>query len=381
MVPERPHFGQTAGLAGTIGAVTGQVQSLTVEGFRSIRGLEIRFGNVNLITGPNGCGKSNLFNAFRLLKSAVEGRLAQSLADEGGLDSVLWAGPRSSGPVRLKLSVVTDPFEYTLELGLRPASELPLFPLDPQIKSEVVKLAGRVMVDRKSSVATMRGLAGDSELRTDLVDSESVFAQVRDPEKYGYLYLFRESVERWTFYHEFRTDKDSPVRRPALATFSPRLHEDGSNLGPAMYVTSERGEGDTLWPILRAAFPTMSLTATPESLVVHSDGIERAMSGRELSDGTLKFLCLAAACFPFRPSPLIAFNEPETSLNPSVLAPLADMFAHASQYSQLWITTHSEELTKHLVDRLACKPIRLDKTDGETVLEGRSLRRGQVFDE
>lgn len=361
--------------------MTGQVQSLTVEGFRSIRGLEIRFGNVNLITGPNGCGKSNLFNAFRLVKSAVEGRLAQALADEGGLDSALWAGTREQGPVRMKLTVVTDPFEYSLELGLRPASELPLFPLDPQIKSEVVKLAGRVMVDRKSSVATMRGLSGGSELRTDLVDSESVFAQIRDPERYGYLYLFRESVERWTFYHEFRTDKDSPVRRPALATFSSRLHEDGSNLGPALYVTAQRGEADRLWPILREAFPSMTFTAHPDKIVVGSDGLQREMTGRELSDGTLKFLCLAAACFPFRPSPLIAFNEPETSLNPSVLGSLADMIAHASQYSQLWITTHSEILTKHLVDRLACKPIRLDKSEGETVLEGRSLRRGQVFDD
>jgi predicted ATPase len=91
-----------------------------------------------------------------------------------------------------------------------------------------------------------------------------------------------------------------------------------------------------------------------------------------MSDGTLKFLCLAAICFGVHPPPLIALNEPETSLNPSLLEPLADMILHASTGGQLWITTHSEALSKALVDRLACKPIRLDKVDGEPVRAGRS---------
>lgn len=356
--------------------MVGQVQTLTVEGFRSIKGLEVRFENVNLVTGPNGCGKSNLFNAFRLIKAAVEGHLSSAIAKQGGMQSVLWAGPRQKGPVRMRLSVVSDPFEYSLELGLRPQSELPLFPLDPQIKAETVKLAGRVMVDRKSSVARMRGLEGEVELRTDLVDSDSVFAQVRDPERYPYLYLFRETVERWSFYHEFRTDAESPVRRPALATYPRRLSDDGSNLSPVLFVAFQRGEKKKLLSILASAFPDSRPVVSPEDVQMVVDGIDRRMTAKEFSDGTLKFHCLAAACFGVHPPPLIAFNEPETSLSPAAIEPLADLLAHASQFSQLWVTTHSEALTTAMVDRLACRPIRLDKLNGETVQDGRSMTHG-----
>ena len=68
------------------------IRELHVEGYRSIRRLRLRLGKVNVLTGPNGCGKSNLYQAVFLLAKAAEGSFARAIAEEGGMPSVLWAG-------------------------------------------------------------------------------------------------------------------------------------------------------------------------------------------------------------------------------------------------------------------------------------------------
>jgi predicted ATPase len=134
-------------------------------------------------------------------------------------------------------------------------------------------------------------------------------------------------------------------------------------------------------PILERAFPGSTFHFMENSFFMKVLGVNRPMGPKELSDGTLKFLALAAACFAKRPEPLVAFNEPENSLSPAAIEPLADMFAHAAQYSQLWVTTHSEELAQAMVNRTACRPIHLEKLDGETTLKGRSMKHGYQSEE
>lgn len=59
------------------------IQQLQLSGFRSIRNLQLQLGRLNVISGPNGCGKSNLYKAVRLIHEAACGRLSAALAEEG----------------------------------------------------------------------------------------------------------------------------------------------------------------------------------------------------------------------------------------------------------------------------------------------------------
>ena len=66
------------------------LHTLAISGYRSLKDIVLCLGQLNIITGPNGSGKSNIYKALRLLAAAAEGRLIQTLAREGGLQSTLW---------------------------------------------------------------------------------------------------------------------------------------------------------------------------------------------------------------------------------------------------------------------------------------------------
>ena len=69
------------------------LSALAISNYRSIRSMVLPLARLNLVTGPNGAGKSNLYKALRLLSDTALGSATASIAGEGSLNSVLWAGP------------------------------------------------------------------------------------------------------------------------------------------------------------------------------------------------------------------------------------------------------------------------------------------------
>jgi predicted ATPase len=93
----------------------------------------------------------------------------------------------------------------------------------------------------------------------------------------------------------------------------------------------------------------------------------RATAGAELSDGTLRFLYLAAALLSPRPPGLLVLNEPETGLHGPVLEPLAGLINEAAEVSQVIVTTHSRRLMELLAGRGASGFALTRSADGVTV--------------
>jgi len=99
-------------------------------------------------------------------------------------------------------------------------------------------------------------------------------------------------------------------------------------------------------------------------------GVLRPLEARELSDGTLRYLCLVAALLSPRPATLLALNEPEMSLHPELMQPLAELITLASRNSQIWVTTHSQDLAIMIGKVSGKKPINLVQTETGTQIEG-----------
>jgi predicted ATPase len=102
-------------------------------------------------------------------------------------------------------------------------------------------------------------------------------------------------------------------------------------------------------------------------------GFDRPFSARELSDGTLQYLCLLAALLTPRPPNLMVLNEPETSIHPDLFGPLAALIVAAGKRSQLIVTTHAHELATHIKNAGDVQAFELEKVDGETRVVGAKL--------
>jgi predicted ATPase len=108
-------------------------------------------------------------------------------------------------------------------------------------------------------------------------------------------------------------------------------------------------------------------------LKLHMPGIQRPFDARELSDGTLRYLCLIGALMSYRLPAFVALNEPEMSLHPDLLEPLAQLIAAAAQRTQIWVVTHSQALAEHLERHGDCTARHVHMVDGETRIEGLSI--------
>ncbi len=356
------------------------IRSLSVSGYRSVRDLTLELGPLNVVTGPNGCGKSNLYRAVWLLHQAAVGGFARTLAEEGGMPSALWAGERRKGPVRLSLGVqLSDGFSYSLDAGLPEPNDLPAgrgyFALDPLIKSETITYDGATLCERGKSGVNLRDDSGKRvSLPMSLTRSESVFTQLAEPHRYPYLVALRHHLSSWRFYHGFRTDPESPLRQPQVGVFTPTLSHDGRDLAAAFATIFELGDEEEVQSAVRRALGGAALVVAHEEsrarfrVQLAVPGLNRGLEPAELSDGTLRFLCLTAALLSPRLPPLLALNEPETSLHPDLLAPLAALIVKASSRAQLWVVTHSQPLAKEIERLSQVEPIRLCLENGATTL-------------
>lgn len=356
------------------------VTQLDISGYRSVQKLSLPLGRVNVVVGPNGSGKTNLYRALHLLTAAASGQLARTLAEEGGMPSVLWAGPREpKRPVRLTVGVVMEDLAYELSCGLVPSSAPgeTLFTLDPEVKEEHLwALEGRrrlVLMERKDKTAFLRDAEGHRvTFPTQLWGSESVMEQITEPQRFPVLSLAQRTLRAWRFYHHFRTDAEAPMRQPQVGVRTPVLAADGRDLAAALRTIQEIGDEEALERAIDEAFPGASLRVeAPDgrfSLFLRMPGLLRPLAAPELSDGTLRYLCLLAALLSPRPPPFLALNEPETSLHPDLLEPLARLIVRASEHSQVWVTTHAEALAKAIAKDSDCEPVHLEKRGGATEL-------------
>lgn len=371
------------------------INRLAISGYRSLRDVVIDLGGLTVVTGANGSGKSSLYRALRLLSDVAQGRIIASLAAEGGLSSTLWAGPEKfsrdmkSGaqpvqatlrtkPVSLKLGFGSEDYGYAIDLGL-PVPSSSRFASDPEIKVEAVWVGetfGRasVIAERRGPGTRLRDRGSGTwrESSTGLSPLDSIMTYRADGGDGFELLMLRERMRGWRFYDDLRTDRDAPARRAQIGTYTPVLSSDGSDIGAAIQTILEVGDARTLKDTIADAFDGATLGVGERFEVeMRQYGLLRSLAAAELSDGTLRYILLAAALLSPRPPELMILNEPEASLHPDLLAPLARLMLKAAERCQIVVVSHARPLVDALTLDAATTLVALEKQLGETTVQGR----------
>jgi predicted ATPase len=341
------------------------IHRLKITGFRSLRDVTWTPGRLNVVIGPNGSGKSNLLRALNLLQRSAEGALPQDILRMGGIAPLLWDGqaqelswtvqtdaprnghdpPKDGLIYDLRLRQLGTTSAYRVEheqLATNP-------PQEAETKAEPKKFLERRPGHAMTFDVQERSLVAHEG---SVPDEQTLLSLVGGPFGNPLVLSFRDALARWTIYHDLHVDQDASLRQAAVARLERRVSPDGQNLIPVLHTlyTGEREFKASVDSAMRAAFGNdyEELTFPPAAdqrvqLRVRWRSLKTAQSAADLSDGTIRFLLLIAILASPSPGELIAVDEPETGLHPSMLPIIAELARDAADRAQVVLTTHSPQ--------------------------------------
>ena len=314
------------------------IKKLTIEGFKSIRKLEdFELRPLNVLIGANGAGKSNFVSFFRLLRELIEQRLQVAVATEGGADACLYLGPK-----------VTERFAAKLRFGINGYE----FALAPTIDNRFVFAEETALW--LGRLGHSRNALGSGHLEAKLKEHKD------DPglsgERRGVPHYVFEAISSWIVYHFHDTSLTAGVRRQRPINDNVVLRPSAENLAAFLYRIRDTNPTayTQIRDVVRLAAPffdDFKLRPVPTSpdmiqLEWQQKDSDYPFLAHQLSDGTLRFICLATALLqPIRP-PTMLFDEPELGLHPYALTLLGNLVRQATQQhgKQIIISTQSAPL-------------------------------------
>jgi predicted ATPase len=302
------------------------LESIEVEGYKSIRAAKIDLGPVNVLIGANGSGKSNLLGVFGLLADLVDQRLQLHIGRQGGADAILHFGRKKTSSLRISLGFGPHGYEAVL---VPSAGDTLVFEREEPVSWEPHPFP---IPDSLQGLST-REYLGAGHKETGLIgEGLSTERFVAKPVITG--------MRSWRRFHFHDTGASAPAKQKRKVDDNRALRAEGDNLAPFLFAqkTAAPGAYRRIVEAVRAVAPFFDdFVLTPDA--VNPDVIQLAWRHRtddalftadSLSDGTLRFICLATLLLqPSLPS-LIVIDEPELGLYPFVITQLAALVRAAA---------------------------------------------------
>lgn len=323
----------------------------------------------NILVGINGSGKSNLLKAFRLLKEGVSGiGLRKFVIDNlGGLDNILFKSVDNSENTNFEIHFkldskviqhygfkFTDDVLYSIELRKVPSTA------NYYVKEKIVNERGFVYLDFENGSGRLNELKDNKlpKITTGLVSysdfiepTELALSKIFDTDRYFALSTIRKAIGEIMVYDYFDTTPKSNIRKPMLPTSEKRLLPDGTNLPQILNTINinHKPSYHKIAGMLNEVNPkfngiNFNFVGGNIELMFEEEGLYSSVHVNNISDGTLRYLCLLSILFNPDRGSLICIDEPEVGLHPDMISNIGQSINEASKNSQMIISTHSDSL-------------------------------------
>lgn len=319
------------------------IDKITIQGFKSIKALEdFELRSLNVIVGANGAGKSNLISFFKLLRALIDGNLNRYVRDSGGAGDMLFNGRKATSKMRFVTRFGSRGFRF--DLVATPSNGC-------AIEDEARYYNG--------------GLVNWWELG-DSEDGKSKMVEEvkKDKTDAGYSRPVYEAICSWQIYHFHDTSATATMRGYEIVQDNATLRADASNIGPFL-LKLKREHQQTYEQIvdvikLVAPFfadfvlePWKSGEKEEVNISWYQQGSDYPMQPYHLSDGSIRFICLATALLQPKLPSTIVIDEPELGLHPAAIVILAELIQSAAAQTQVIVATQSPAL----IDQFAINDI------------------------
>lgn len=368
-----------------------RLTSLTVQHYKSLANIQLEgIQPVTVLVGPNAAGKSNVVDVLKFLRDMVVEGLDHAISKRGGITTIRQHSRTKPYQISFKLCCSSNDFE---DGAARMVS------YEITISSLV---AGNYKVEREAAVwyedehdfddqdeswsyvgvsqRTMQrysdgGLSINGDKLKSVLPSDQVALGLR---------LFRHSdgvaspIANFVRSFRFSTIFPNTLRDPKKPDADAALKESGENWASILKALKRTPKGrqelERIKEMMQVVMPSMQDIhvktvggyLVPQFRVSEASGKAEAgydLDPSQLSDGTLRVLCILLALYQNPAPQFVAIEEPEQTVHPGLLVMLAEAFHEVSERTQLFVTSHSP----HLIEFFAPEEIRVAvQDDGET---------------
>jgi predicted ATPase len=338
------------------------IDRLTIKGFKSIKNLDgLELGSLNVLLGANGAGKSSFVSYFRMLGEMMEQRLKKWTTQQGSADRIVSFGVKE-----------TQKIESFVKFGLNGYQ----FELEPTVDGDFVFSHERLFFDgpRYGEQWIELGSGHQEAKLKETFNSKRFYADYKN-DVVAYCY---ESISSWKVFHFHDTSDTASVKRRGPVHINDYLRPDASNLAAYLYrLTLDAPDVyEQIRKTIQLAIPffddfvliPLRLKTEEEliNLLWRQKDSDYVFWPSQLSDGSIRFICLVTALLQPEPPSTIIIDEPELGLHPYAITLLGSLLRSASTRMQVIVSTQSVPLVNEFpISDL----IIVEREKGETVFK------------